>query len=259
MITIKNHDQLAKMRSAGHLLYDVLCRLREAVVPGITTKALDQYAEELIRKGGAIPSFLNYHGYPASICASLEDEVVHGIPSDQVTIENGMILSIDCGLILDGWQADSAFTAPVGQIDEDKMQLIQVTEECFWQGAYMAQNGHRLGDIGQAVQSHAEAHGYGVVRDLTGHGIGRAMHEDPSIPNFGEAGRGVRIRPGMTLAIEPMIAMGKWPVHQLSDGWTIVTNDHSPCAHYEHTVAVVPDGPPEILTLPGHTWKGAEG
>ncbi|MBQ4074979.1 MAG: type I methionyl aminopeptidase [Clostridia bacterium] len=259
MITIKNHDQLAKMRSAGHLLHDVLCRLREAVVPGITTKALDSYAEELIRKGGAIPSFLNYHGYPASICASLEDEVVHGIPSDQVTIENGMILSIDCGLILDGWQADSAFTAPVGSIDEEKMQLIRVTEECFWKGAYMAQNGHRLGDIGHAVQAHAEAHGYGVVRDLTGHGIGRAMHEDPSIPNYGEAGRGVRIRPGMTLAIEPMIAMGKWPVHQLSDGWTIVTNDHSPCAHYEHTVAVVPDGPPEILTLPGHTWKGAEG
>jgi len=259
MITIKNHDQLAKMRSAGHLLHDVLCRLREAVVPGITTKALDSYAEELIRKGGAIPSFLNYHGYPASICASLEDEVVHGIPSDQVTIENGMILSIDCGLILDGWQADSAFTAPVGSIDEEKMQLIRVTEECFWKGAYMAQNGHRLGDIGHAVQTHAEAHGYGVVRDLTGHGIGRAMHEDPSIPNYGEAGRGVRIRPGMTLAIEPMIAMGKWPVHQLSDGWTIVTNDHSPCAHYEHTVAVVPDGPPEILTLPGHTWKGAEG
>ena len=259
MITIKNHDQLAKMRSAGHLLHDVLCRLREAVVPGITTKALDSYAEELIRKGGAIPSFLNYHGYPASICASLEDEVVHGIPSDQVTIENGMILSIDCGLILDGWQADSAFTAPVGSIDEEKMQLIRVTEECFWKGAYMAQNGHRLGDIGHAVQTHAEANGYGVVRDLTGHGIGRAMHEDPSIPNYGEAGRGVRIRPGMTLAIEPMIAMGKWPVHQLSDGWTIVTNDHSPCAHYEHTVAVVPDGPPEILTLPGHTWKGAEG
>ena len=258
MITIKNNDQLAKMRSAGHLLHDVLCRLREAIVPGITTKALDAYAEELIRKGGAIPSFLNYHGYPASICASLEEEVVHGIPSDHVIIENGMILSVDCGLILDGWQADSAFTAPVGSITEEKKRLIQVTEECFWKGAFMAQNGHRLGDIGHAVQTHAEAHGYGVVRDLTGHGIGRAMHEDPSIPNYGEAGRGVRIRPGMTLAIEPMIAMGKWMVHQLSDGWTIVTNDHSPCSHYEHTVAVVPEGPPEILTLPGHTWKGEE-
>lgn len=258
MISIKNYEQLAKMRSAGHLLHDVLCRLREAIVPGITTGALDAYAEELIRKAGAIPSFLNYQGYPASICASLEDEVVHGIPSDHVTIESGMILSIDCGLILDGWQADSAFTAPVGQITEEKQRLIRVTEECFWKGAFMTQNGHRLGDIGQAVQAHAESHGYGVIRDLTGHGIGRAMHEDPSIPNFGQAGRGVRIRPGMTLAIEPMIAMGKWPVHQLTDGWTIVTNDHSPCAHYEHTVAVVPDGPPEVLTLPGHTWKGEE-
>lgn len=259
MISIKNPDQLAKMRSAGHLLHDVLCHLREAIVPGITTKALDAYAEELIRKAGAIPSFLNYHGYPASICASLEDEVVHGIPSEHVTVENGTILSVDCGLILNGWQADSAFTAAVGNVSEEKKKLIRVTEECFWNGAFMAQNGLRLGDIGHAVQSHAEAYGYGVIRDLTGHGIGRAMHEDPSIPNYGEPARGVRLRPGMTLAIEPMIAMGKWQVHQLSDGWTIVTNDHSPCAHYEHTIAVVPDGPPEILTLPGHTWKGEKG
>lgn len=256
MITIKNYDQLAKMRSAGHLLYDVLCHLRETVVPGITTKAIDAYAHEMIRKNGAIPSFLNYCGYPASICASLEDEVVHGIPSDLVTCENGMILSIDCGLILDGWQADSAFTVPVGKASDEKLELIRVTEECFWLGADMARNGYRLGDVGHAVQTHAENHGYGVVRDLTGHGIGRAMHEDPSIPNFGEPGHGVRIRPGMTLAIEPMIALGRWPVHQLSDGWTIVTNDHSPCAHYEHTVAVVPEGPPEVLTLPGHKWKG---
>ncbi|MBQ6803819.1 MAG: type I methionyl aminopeptidase [Clostridia bacterium] len=258
MISIKNPDQLAKMRSAGHLLHDVLCRLREAIQPGVTTKALDAYAEEMIRAHGAIPSFLNYHGYPASICASIEDEVVHGIPSDHVTVENGVLLSIDCGLILDGWQADSAFTAAVGNVSEEKRQLVAVTEESFWKGAFMAQNGNRLGDIGHAVQSHAEAHGYGVIRDLTGHGIGRNMHEDPSIPNYGEAGRGVRIRPGMTLAIEPMIALGRWQVHQLADGWTIVTNDHSPCAHYEHTVAVVNAGPPEILTLPGHVWKEAE-
>ena len=255
MINLKNPDQLAKMRSAGHLLYDVLMRAREAIRPGITTMALNACVDEAIRKGGGIPTELGYCGYPASICASIDDEVVHGIPSEHVVLREGSIISVDVTLALDGWQADSCFTAPVGKISEEKERLIRVTEECFWLGARMAVNGNRIGDISHAVQSHAEAHGYGVVRDLTGHGIGREMHEDPSVPNFGLPGHGSRIRPGMTFCVEPMIAMGRWQVHQLSDGWTIVTNDHSPAAHYEPTLAITPKGLPEILTLPGFVWK----
>ena len=258
MISLKNPDQLAKMRSAGHLLYDVLMAAREFISPGITTLDLNAFVDEKIRKGGGIPTELGYCGYPASICASVDDEVVHGIPSGHVTLKEGSIISVDVTLALDGWQADSAFTAPVGKISEDKQKLIRVTEECFWKGARAAVNGNRIGDIGHAVQSHAEAHGYGVVRDLTGHGIGREMHEDPSVPNFGFPGHGVRIRPCMTFCVEPMIAMGTWRVHQLADGWTIVTNDHAPAAHYEHTLAVTPHGLPELLTLPGAVWKEAE-
>ncbi|MBO4924932.1 MAG: type I methionyl aminopeptidase [Clostridia bacterium] len=258
MISLKNPDQLAKMRSAGHLLYDVLMAAREFISPGITTMDLNAFVDEKIRKGGGIPTELGYCGYPASICASVDDEVVHGIPSRHVTLKEGSIISVDVTLALDGWQADSAFTAPVGKIDEDRQKLIRVTEECFWKGARAAVNGNRIGDIGHAVQSHAEAHGYGVVRDLTGHGIGREMHEDPSVPNFGFPGHGVRIRPCMTFCVEPMIAMGTWRVHQLADGWTIVTNDHAPAAHYEHTLAVTPHGLPELLTLPGAVWKEAE-
>ena len=255
MIIIKNPDQLAKMRSAGHLLHDVLQQVRQAIVPGITTAAINGYTDELIRKNGAIPTEFGYEGYPASICASIDDEVVHGIPSENVEVQEGSIISIDVTLSLDGWQADSAFTCPVGKVSQEKLDLIRVTEECFWRGAAMAVNGNRIGDIGAAVQAHAEAHRYGVVRDLTGHGIGRSMHEDPSVPNFGFAGHGVRLRPGMTFCIEPMIAMGRWQVHQHSDGWTIVTNDHKPAAHYEHTIAVKPGGKPELLTLPGFAWE----
>jgi methionyl aminopeptidase len=259
MISIKNPDQLAKMRSAGHLLHDVLCMARERITPGMTTAALNAYVDEAIRKGGGIPTELGYCGYPASICASIDEEVVHGIPSENVEMKEGSIISVDVTLALNGWQADSCFTTPIGKISEEKQKLIRVTEECFWKGAAVALNGNRIGDIGHAVQTWAEAHGYGVVRDLTGHGIGKEMHEDPSVPNFGTEGHGSRIRPGMTFCIEPMIAMGTWRVHQLSDGWTIVTNDHQPAAHYEHTIAVTPKGLPEILTLPGAKWKGAEG
>jgi len=256
MITIKNELQLAKMRSAGHLLYDVHCVLREKMAPGMTTYDLDRIAHELIIKGRATPSFLGYYDYPATLCVSIDDEVVHGIPSKHVRMEEGSIVSVDCGLILDGWQADSAFTKGMGKISEECEKLIRVTEECFWQGIRQAVDGNRIGDIGAAVQQHAEAHGYGVVRDLTGHGIGQEMHEDPSVPNFGTPGRGVRLRRGMTIAVEPMIAMGRYPVHQLSDGWTIVTNDHKPCSHYEHTIAVT-SGLPEVLTYPGFSWENA--
>ena len=258
MIAIKNAAQLEKMRAAGHLLHEVMCRIREVIRPGETTAAIDAFAEEIIRQRNAVPSFLNYRGYPASICASVDDEVVHGIPSDRRVLQEGSILSVDCGLILDGWQADSAFTVGIGKISPEKEELIRVTEQCFFAGAMMARQGLRVGDIGHAVQQLAETHGYGVIRDLTGHGIGRYMHEDPSVPNFGEADRGARLRAGMTLAVEPMISLGSWQIREMEDGWTVKTLDGSPCSHYEHTLAVREDGPPEILTLPGHVWEQAE-
>ena len=258
MIYLKNAQQLDLMRKAGALLYEVLGHLREAIKPGMSTAELDVYAEQLIRKHKAIPSFLDYQGYPASICASLNDEVVHGIPSDSVILREGDVLSVDCGLILDGWQADSAFTVGVGEISAENRKLIDVTEECFFKGVRQALNGNHLGDIGHAVQAHAERFGYGVIRDLTGHGIGRSMHEEPSVPNFGRAGHGARLRAGMTIAVEPMIAMGTWRVNQLEDGWTIVTEDGSVCSHYEHTIAINEHGLPELLTYPGYVLAEEE-
>jgi len=252
MIYLKNAQQLDCMRRSGALLYDVLCRLREAIKPGMSTAELDVYAEQLIRKHKAIPSFLDYQGYPASICASINDEVVHGIPSETAILKEGDILSVDCGLILDGWQSDSAFTVGVGKISAENQKLIDVTEESFFKGIRKAIAGNHIGDIGHAVQSYAESFGYGVVRDLTGHGIGRNMHEDPSVPNFGRPGHGTRLRAGMTLAIEPMIAMGDYHVAELEDGWTIVTEDGSFCSHYEHTIAINEKGLPEILSFPGY-------
>ena len=252
MIYLKNAQQLDCMRRSGALLYEVLCRLREAIKPGMSTAELDVYAEQLIRKHKAIPSFLDYQGYPASICASINDEVVHGIPSETAILKEGDILSVDCGLILDGWQSDSAFTVGVGKISPENQKLIDVTEESFFKGIRKAIAGNHIGDIGHAVQAHAESFGYGVVRDLTGHGIGRNMHEDPSVPNFGRPGHGTRLRAGMTLAIEPMITMGDYHVAELEDGWTIVTEDGSFCSHYEHTIAINEKGLPEILSFPGY-------
>ena len=258
MIILKNPDQLAKMRSAGHLLHDVLCQVREAICPGVTTMALNAYTDELIRKGGGIPTELNYEGYPASICASIDDEVVHGIPSDAVVLEEGAIISIDVTLALDGWQADSAFTMGIGEISAEAEALIEVTEECFWKGVRQAVAGNRLGDLGHAVQSWAEGHGYGVIRDLTGHGIGREMHEDPAVYNFGEPGRGLKLRKGMTIAVEPMISAGDWHTTVDDDDWCYRTRDRSLAAHYEHTIAIREDGLPEILTFPGFQWKEEE-
>jgi methionyl aminopeptidase len=252
MIYLKNKQQLDYMRKAGALLYEVLCRLKEAVKPGVTTAALDVYAEQLIRKHKAVPSFLNYEGYPASLCVSINEQVVHGIPSESVVLKEGDVVSVDCGLILDGWQADSAFTVGVGEITPENRQLIDVTEMSFFKGARKAISGNRLGDVGHAIQTYAESFGYGVIRDLTGHGIGRSMHEDPSVPNFGVTGHGVVLRPGMTIAIEPMIALGDYHVSQLEDGWTVVTDDGSVCSHYEHTIAINEKGLPELLTYPGY-------
>ncbi len=255
MISLKNPDQIAKMREAGALLYEVLQKVRAAVKPGVSTAALDVYAEQLIRKHHAIPSILHYEGDPATLCTSVDDAVVHGIPSEKQILREGQIISIDCGLILDGWQSDSALTVGVGEISAEAQTLIEVTEQCFWQGVRQCVAGKRLGDVGNAVQTWAEEHGCGVIRDLTGHGIGRAMHEDPPVYNFGTPGRGLRLRKGMTIAVEPMISAGDWRVTCDADEWCYRTRDHSLCAHYEHTIAIREDGLPEILSYPGFTWK----
>ncbi len=249
MITIKSAEEVGKMRKAGALLHQVLEELKALVEPGVTTAFLDQTAEKLIRDAGAIPSSKGYEGFPASICASVNDEVVHGFPNEK-PLKEGDLLSVDCTLLLDGWQSDSAFSVAVGKASAETERLIRVTEECFWLGLRQAREGNRIGDISHAVQQHAEKNGYGVIRDLCGHGIGREMHEDPNVPNFGPAGRGVRLKPGMVFTIEPMIARGRWPIYVDDNGWTIITRDHSRCSHYEHTL-VVTTGDPEILSFPG--------
>ena len=257
MIPLKNPAQIQKMREAGALLREVLLEIRGRIEPGVTTRQLDRLAATLIGRRGARPSFLHYNGFPASICTSPDSQVVHGIPGDTPLAE-GQILSVDGGLILDGWQADSAFTVGVGKISEQASKLIEVTERSFFEGIAMAREGNRIGDIGHAVQACVEGFGFAPVRKLCGHGIGRQMHEDPTVPNYGPPGRGARLRAGMTLAVEPMIAAGGWPVHQLPDGWTEVTDDGSLCAHYEHTIAITDGGmDPEILTLPGVTLAQA--
>ena len=251
MITIKNSAQIAKMREAGAMLHEVLTQLRGKIAPGVSTLELDAYAEKLIRSFGAIPSFLNYEGFPASICASVDSQVVHGIPSKKTVLKEGQIISVDCGLILDGWQSDSAFTAPVGKITEEAQRLIDVTEESFFEALKVAREGNRISDIGHAVQQYVEDRGFSTVRALCGHGIGREMHEDPQVPNYGIPGHGVRLRRGMTICIEPMIAAGDYHVKTLRDGWTVVTTDGSLCSHYEHTILIT-DGEPELLSYPGY-------
>lgn len=251
MITIKNTAQIAKMREAGAMLHEVLEQLRRKIEPGITTKELDRFAEKLIRSYGAIPSFLNYEGYPASICASVDSQVVHGIPSSSTVLKEGQILSIDSGLILDGWQSDSAFTVGVGEISAQAQRLIDVTEQSFFAALEVAREGFRISDIGHAVQQYVEQRGFSTVRALCGHGIGREMHEEPSVPNYGVPGHGVRLRRGMTICIEPMITAGDYHVKTLQDGWTVVTTDGSLCSHYEHTILIT-DGEPELLSLPGY-------
>ena len=248
MITIKNASQIAKMREAGALLHEVLEQLKGKIEPGITTKELDRYAEKLIRGYGAVPSFLNYEGYPASICASVDSQVVHGIPNESTVLREGQIISIDSGLILDGWQSDSAFTVGVGTVSPEAQCLIDVTEQSFFAALQVAREGYRVSDIGHAVQQYVEERGFAAVRDLCGHGIGREMHEDPNVPNFGRRRTGLKLLPGMVLAIEPMVNMGTWKVRWLDDEWTVISEDHSLAAHYENTILIT-DGEPEILTL----------
>lgn len=246
MIIRKSEDELRAMREAGRLTALTHAVVAAAVRPGITTASLDALAEEFIRDHNAIPAFKGYNGYPASICVSVNEEVVHGIPGARV-LKDGDIVSIDIGVVLDGFYGDMARTYPVGEISEEAKQLIAVTESALKKGIAAAVVGNRISDIGHAVQSCVEAHGMSVVRDFVGHGIGRNMHEEPQIPNFGRPGYGPRLRPGMVLAIEPMVNVGGWEVVVLSDNWTVVTADRSLSAHFEDTVAVT-EGGPLVLT-----------
>jgi methionyl aminopeptidase len=231
------------MRAAGRLVGQVLTELASKVEQGVTTADLDAVAEGLILDAGAIPAFKGYHGYPATICASVNDEVIHGIPSGQRVLQQGDVISIDVGASLEGYFGDSAVTLPVGRISEEAARLLRVTEESLYKAIEQARSGCRISDLGHAVQKHVEAHGFSVVREFVGHGIGQQMHEDPQIPNYGDPGRGPRLTEGMVLAIEPMVNAGKPAVKVLNDGWTAVTRDHSLSAHFEHTVAVTADGP----------------
>ncbi len=234
------------MREAGQIVAGTLAAMRKAAGVGITTLELDQIAEKYIRSCGALPAFKGYQGFPGTICASVNEEVVHGIPGLK-KLKNGDTVSIDVGAVINGYNGDAAITLPIGDVDEDVLKLLKVTEESLYKGIEQANVGNRLSDISHAVQQHAESHGYGVVRDLVGHGIGRKMHEDPQIPNYGIPGRGPRLKSGMTLAIEPMINLGTHEVKTLGDGWTVVTSDSKWSAHFEHTIVLTDQGP-EILT-----------
>ena len=247
-VTIKTAREIELMREAGRLLEKVHNELAEFIRPGISTLDIDRFGEKLIRSLGCTPNFLNYNGYPASICVSVNDEVVHGIPKKDRILQEGDIVSLDAGLIYKGYHSDAARTHAVGRISPEAQQLIDVTRQSFFEGIKYAKAGNHLHDISAAISNYAQQFGYGVVRDLVGHGIGTHLHEDPQIPNFPQKRRGIRLVPGMTLAIEPMINQGRADVEWLNDDWTVVTQDGSLSAHYENTVLIT-EGEPEILTL----------
>jgi methionyl aminopeptidase len=246
MIIGKSQKEIDKMRASGQLVGRVLQELRAMVEPGITTLAVDAAAEKMIRDAGAYPTFKGYNGFPFSICASVNEQVVHGFPS-QYELQEGDIFSIDVGATLDGFVGDTATTVAVGKVSEDRLRLMRITEECLQLAIEQCHAGKHLGDIGFAVQTHAEAQGYSIVRDYVGHGIGRRMHEDPQIPNYGKPGKGPKIKKGYVFALEPMVNMGSLHTKTLKDGWTVVTVDGQPSAHFEHTVAITEEGP-EVLT-----------
>ena len=247
MIELKSPTQIGHMREAGRILADAFRVCRDLVKPGVSTLEIDREVESLIRDRKAMPAFKGYRGFPATICASINEEVVHGIPAARRRLREGDIIGLDLGAIVEGHYADAAVTMPVGEVTDEARRLLDVTRESLDLGIAQCWPGRRLGDVSAAVQQHVEAAGFGVVRAFVGHGIGRALHEDPQVPNFGEAGRGPLLRVGMVLALEPMVTMGHWEVRVLADRWTAVTADGSLSAHFEHTVAVTEHGP-EVLT-----------
>lgn len=253
MITIKTQNEIEKMRKAGRIVALALDGAKKAAKPGVTTLELDRIAEDIIRSAGAIPSFKGYTydprevpPFPGSICTSVNNQIVHGIPG-KYRLKDGDILSLDCGAILDGWNGDAGLTVPVGNVSGELLDLIKVTEQSFWEGYRYAREGYRTGDIGAAVQAYAESYGYSVVREMTGHGIGAEMHEDPDVPNYGRPGHGVRLRRGMCIAVEPMLNMGTAAGYVLADRWTYSTRDGKHSAYFEHTIAIT-DGEGDILT-----------
>ena len=246
MINIKSTSEIMKMRRSGQILSSVLSELEKNIRPGITTKELDRIAYECIKSHDAIPSFLDYHGFPASICASVNDTVIHGIP-DSTALKEGDIISIDIGVIKDGYHTDAARTFGVGEISDEAKRLIEVTKQSFFEGMKYARHGERLFSISATIQDYIESHGYSIVRNYCGHGIGKALHEDPEIPNYGTFGHGIRLCKGMTIAVEPMVNEGGFETKCLKDGWTVKTKDGSLAAHYENTILIT-DSEPELLT-----------
>ena len=251
MIFLKSESEIEKMRESAQIVSRTLGEVAKYIEPGVTTGKLDRIAEEYIKKNDGRPAFKGYgpkgNEFPGTLCISINEEVVHGIPSDKRELKEGDIVSIDCGVEKNGYFGDHAYTFAVGECDDEKIRLLRATLESLYKGIEKAVHGSRIGDISQAVQSHCENEGFGVVRDLVGHGLGKSLHEDPSVPNFGNSGRGERLRSGMTLAIEPMITLGSWQVETLDDGWTVVTADRKVSAHYEHDI-VVREGKAEILS-----------
>jgi methionyl aminopeptidase len=247
VILLKSARELEHMRAAGRILAEVKERLKALVRPGTSTKDIDEDIESFIVGKGAVPAFKGYRGYPATVCTSINNEVVHGIPSAKRKLKDGDIIGLDLGCIVEGYYGDCAITLPVGPVPERVQELLNVTRESLDKAIVQCRAGNRIGDISYAVQAHCESHGFGVVRAFVGHGIGRALHEEPQVPNFGEAGRGPVLKAGMVLAIEPMVTMGSWEVRVLEDGWTAVTVDGSLAAHFEDTIAITANGP-EVLT-----------
>jgi len=246
MINYKTEEEIELVRKSSLLVARTHAEIAGLIKPGITTLALDKIAEEFIRDNGGVPAFKGYGGFPNTLCMSPNDQVVHGIPNDRV-LEDGEILSVDCGVVMNGYYGDSAFTYEVGEVDAETKQLLKVTKESLYKGIEQAVAGNRIGDIGYAIQQHAESFGYGVVRELVGHGVGENLHESPEVPNYGKRGRGVMLKEGLVIAIEPMINMGTRRILQHNDGWTITTVDNKPSAHFEHTI-VVRKGKAEILS-----------
>lgn len=253
MIMLKSLREIILIRAGGQILAETVAMLQNFVKPGVSTLEIDREVEALLQKRGAKSAFKGYRGFPATLCTSINDEVVHGIPSNR-RIKGGDIISLDLGCVVDGYYADVAITLAVGEVGPEIQKFLDVTRESLDHAIVQCRPGNRLGDVSHAVQAHVEAHGYGVVRTFVGHGIGRQLHEDPQIPNFGEPGRGPVLKPGMVLAIEPMVTMGHWGVRILADKWTAVTEDGSLAAHFEHTVAITENGP-DILTIPNGTGR----